>query len=52
VALVTDYYFRDESQLRYSLAVVSTAAAVIGISLLLWSLRHYRASVEEASAWS
>jgi MFS family permease len=52
VALVTDFYFRDEMQLRYSLASVATGVAVIGTALLFYNLPHFRASAEEARAWN
>ena len=52
VALVTDYYFRDESQLRYSLATVATIVAIAGTLLLVYNLPHFRRSAEEARTWS
>jgi MFS family permease len=52
VALMTDYYFEAEDQLRYSLAVVAFVAAAIGTVLLLVNLRHYRRSAAEAQAWA
>ncbi len=52
VALVTDFYFQDEAQLRYSLASVATIVAVIGTALLFYNLPHFRASAEQARAWS
>ena len=51
VALVTDYYFRDEAQLRYSLAIVSFAATVGGTLLVLYGLKHFRRAATEARAW-
>jgi len=52
VALVTDFYFHDPAQLRYSLAVVAAVATAAGIALLLYNLKHYRASVAEARDWA
>jgi MFS family permease len=52
VALITDYYFHDESQLRYSLAAVSAVATSCGIALLLYVLPQYRRSAAEARAWT
>ena len=52
VALVTDYYFRDEAQLRYSLASVATIVAIIGTALLIYNMPHFRRSAEEAKAWA
>ena len=52
VAVMTDYVFRDENDLRYSLSIVSgitmTAAA---ISLAL-GIKPYRKSLERAEAWT
>ncbi len=52
VALMTNYYFRDESMLRYSMAVVAAVVSVAGIFLLLYNLKHFRAAWVEAKAWS
>jgi MFS family permease len=52
VALVTDFYFRDPAQLRYSLTLVACVVTAAGILLLLYNLRYYRASVAEARAWN
>jgi MFS family permease len=43
VAVLTDYGFHDESQLRYSLAIVAAVAVAIGIVLLAYNRPHYRA---------
>jgi len=52
VALVTDYYFADESQLRYSMLIVASAVSVIGMALLLYNLPHFRSAVREARQWT
>jgi MFS family permease len=52
VALVTDFYFADESQLRYSMFVVAAAVSVIGTWLLLYNLPHFRAAAREAKQWT
>ena len=52
VALMTDYYFKDESQLRYSLASVATLVAVIGTALLIYNMPHFRRSAAEARQWT
>ncbi|MCP5327190.1 MAG: MFS transporter [Steroidobacteraceae bacterium] len=52
VALVTDFYFHDESQLRYSLATVATVVAIAGTALLAYNLPHFRRASAEAKAWS
>ncbi|NDE00418.1 MAG: MFS transporter [Gammaproteobacteria bacterium] len=52
VALVTDFYFADESQLRYSMFVVAAAVSVIGTWLLIYNLPHFRAAAREAKQWT
>jgi MFS family permease len=52
VALMTDYYFEDESQLRYSLASVATLVAMIGTALLIYNMPHFRRSAAEARQWT
>lgn len=52
IALVTDYYFKDESKIRYSMWIVATLFAIIGILLLLYNRRHFRSAVQEARSWA
>jgi len=52
IAFVTDYVFADEQALRYSIAIVSGVAGSIALMFLVANIRHYRASVIEADAWS
>lgn len=52
VALVTDYGFGDAASLRYSIAVVSSAAGVAALGFLGANLSLYRAGVIEAEEWS
>jgi MFS family permease len=52
VALVTDYYFHDPAQLRWSLTVVAALSTAAGIALLFYNLKHYRASAAEAREWA
>ena len=52
VAVVTDYVFRDENDLRYSLSIVfsiTLSLAAVGLAL---GIKPYRASLERAAAWS
>jgi MFS family permease len=46
VALMTDYVFRDDNMVRYSLLIVATAAHLV--SALLWwiGLKHYERSLD------
>jgi MFS family permease len=52
VAVVTDRVFADESALRYSIAIVSGVAGTLALGFLVANIRHFRASVIEADAWS
>ena len=46
VAMFTDYVFRDESALRYSMAIVPSGFGVISFFVLLWGRRYYEAAVD------
>lgn len=52
IALVTDYYFKDESKIRYSMWIVATVFSIIGILLLFYNRRHFRTAVQEARSWA
>ena len=52
VAMTTDFVFRDDLAVRYSLLIVATAAH-IGSALLLWAgLRPFCRSLDRAEAWA
>ena len=52
VAVMTDYVFRDDNMVNYSLLVVASVAH-IGAALLLWlGLKPYLASLARLTAWS
>ena len=52
VAVVTDFVFRDENDLRYSLSIVfSITLSLAAVSLAL-GIKPYRASLQRAAAWS
>ncbi|MEO7386747.1 MAG: MFS transporter [Gammaproteobacteria bacterium] len=52
VAVVTDYVFADDNALRWSLAIVSGVSSIVGLVFLSAHLPYYRASVQDAAAWS
>lgn len=52
VAVLTDYVFGDESQLRYSMLVVAAVVSVVSAALLTWCLPHFRAAVRESRLWT
>ncbi len=42
VALLTDYVFRDEADLRYSLAIVGSGACIAGLLLVSYSFKEFK----------
>ncbi|MGI9341939.1 MAG: spinster family MFS transporter [Gammaproteobacteria bacterium] len=52
VALLTDFAFRDEAALRYSMAIIGVAAPALSVFGGLWIRRSYFASMEEAQDWN
>jgi MFS family permease len=50
VALGTDYLFRDEAMVGYSMSLVATLGALAGVALLAGGLRHYRGAAEPLAA--
>ncbi len=52
VAVVTDYLFRDENDLRYSLAIVSAITMSLATISLALGIKPYRRSLERAASWS
>ena len=45
VALCTDYVFRDDNAVGYSMSITASAGAVIGAAVLYRALGHYRATL-------
>ena len=51
VALTTDYIFRDDYKVNYSLAIVATVAHLVA-ALLLWAgLKPFMQSLDRLKAW-
>ena len=50
VALVTDYVFANDQQLRWSMLIVGTVANVLAIALLAAGLKPYRETLQRARA--
>lgn len=50
VAILTDYYFRDEAMLRYSMLIVAVGVSIVCFMLLIYNLPHFRAAAREAKA--
>ena len=51
VALITDYVYRDEGALRYSIAWVSGIGAAFSTVIMLNNLKPYQAAVAESQTW-
>ncbi|MBM3515660.1 MAG: MFS transporter [Alphaproteobacteria bacterium] len=51
VAVVTDFVFKDEAMLRYSVAWTVGVAGIFALVLLHYNLPHYRRGTVEAEAW-
>ncbi|MCP5340552.1 MAG: MFS transporter, partial [Sinobacteraceae bacterium] len=52
IALFTDYVFRDDRMLRWSVLSVATLSGIVAISLLIYNLRQYRQAIAEAGSWT
>jgi MFS family permease len=52
VALLTDFVFRDDLAVRYSVAIVTVVAATAAAALFRSSFGAYEKSVEYAARWS
>jgi MFS family permease len=52
VAMVTDYVFGDDNAVRYSLAIVPTAAHAVAGLLLLMALKPFRQSLVRLQEWT
>ena len=50
VALSTDYIFHDDTLVGYSMSLVSVSAAVLGVVLLGWGLKHFAQTEREVAA--
>ncbi len=51
IAWVTDFGFRDEAMLRYSILIVTTAAHVASAILLWLGIKQFRQSTRRRDAW-
>ncbi|WP_405240693.1 spinster family MFS transporter [Lentisalinibacter orientalis] len=51
VALLTDYVFRDDGDLRYSLSLVALVMMSLSTLSLALGLKPYRASLDRSLAW-
>ncbi len=52
IALFTDYVFRDDGMLRYSVACVAVLAGVFATGFLIYNMGQYRKLYIESQAWS
>jgi hypothetical protein len=51
VALITDYVFKDESMLRYSILIVGVGCHATAIALFSLGMKPFRESVERLKEW-
>jgi MFS family permease len=51
IAWVTDFGFRDEAMLRYSILIVTTAAHALAAILLWLGIKHFRQSTDRRDEW-
>lgn len=52
VAILTDYVFRDDNDLRYSLSIVSAITMTLATISLSLGIKPYRQSLKRAESWS
>lgn len=52
IALFTDYVFKDDAMLRYSVACVAVLAGLFATGFLVYNMRHYKKMYIESLAWS
>lgn len=52
IAMLTDYVFRDEGALRYSMALVGLASGVLATVAAWRGIPAYGAAIREAESWS
>ncbi|HUI60802.1 MAG TPA: MFS transporter [Steroidobacteraceae bacterium] len=52
IAALTDYVFRQESMLRYSLLVSTALMGPLAVLTMLYGIRSYAESVKRASRWA
>jgi hypothetical protein len=51
IAWVTDFGFRDEAMLRYSILIVTTVAHTVAAILLWLGIKHFRQSTHRRDEW-
>ena len=49
VALCTDYLFKNDAAVGYSMSLIGASSGFIGAILLFWGLKHYAKTVKELS---
>jgi len=51
IAVFTDYVFKDESMLRYSVGSVAVLAGLFATGILAYNLGQYRLAYQESQTW-
>jgi MFS family permease len=52
VALLTQFLFRSETSVRYSLAIIAVIVCPMAVLICGWGLKHYREAIQAAEKWS
>ncbi|MAF83176.1 MAG: MFS transporter [Chromatiales bacterium] len=52
IAVFTDYVFRDEAALRYSMAIIGFAAPLLSVICTIVMRQSYRRSIAESETWN
>ena len=52
VGLATDYLFRDEMKVNYSIVLVGFATHVLAALLLYVGMKHYRKTLDDLKEWT
>lgn len=50
VALSTDYLFRDDTMVGYSMSMISATGAILGAIVLGWGLKHFAVTEQEVAS--
>lgn len=51
IAIFTDYIFKDESLVRYSICAVAFLAGLLATGILAYNLKQYKRTFHEAQSW-
>jgi hypothetical protein len=52
IAVLTDYLFRDDYALRYSMVLLAAVMIPVALSIIALGLKPYRATAAATARWS